>query len=176
MSIYQIFNAASPTTVKIVPVTSGTSLKTMLQVVPSATNPIRIVEWGISTTAPSTTTTLSAELMETDVAATSLTAHVVAGLIDVDALALANTGDQSTNIIQVGTSSTGYTAGVEGTITATRVFDARWVTLSSAAGYEYSKQFPLGREPVLAVGKFGRIRVHTATTAVDVICWMTVEV
>lgn len=175
MAIYQIFNAASPTTVKIVPVNSGTGLKTLLQVVPSATNPAKIIEWGISTTAPASTATFSVELLETDVAATSLTAHVTAGLIDMDAFALANTGDQATNIIQVGTSSTGYTAGAEGTITATRVFDARWVTLSSAAGYEYSKQFPLGREPVLAVGKFGRIRVH-ASVAVDVVCWMTVEV
>ena len=173
MAIYQIFNAPSPTTAKIVPVSSGTAIKTLLQVKPSATLVAKIIEWGISTSAPASAGTLSVELLETDVAAT-VTAHVAAGIAKLDAAALRG-GDPTTNLIQVGTSATGYTSSAEGTITASRVFDGRYVTLSSAAGYEYVKQFPLGREPVLDLALFGRIRVH-ASVAVDVLCYITVEI
>lgn len=172
MAIYQIWNAPSPTTAKIVPVTSGTSIKTMVQVKPSATLRARIIEWGISTSAPASTATFSVELLEADAAAT-VTAHVAAGIVKLDALAL-HSGDQTTNLIQVGTTATGYTSSNENSPAASRVFDARYVTLSTAAGYEYVKQFPLGREPVLEISMFGKIRVH-ASVAVDVLCYITVE-
>jgi len=40
---------------------------------------------------------------------------------------------------------------------------------------QYVKQFPLGREPVIQVNKFGRIRV-TFGTAVNAYAYMIVEV
>jgi hypothetical protein len=174
MSQYTIYNGASPTTAKQVPVATGTAIKTHLQVQPSATKPLKIIAWGIQTTAPASTGTISAELLEANVAATSLTAHVTAGIVRVDAEAVMG-GDPVTNLIQVGTANTGYSAGAEGSITATRMFDSRWATMSSAAGYEYAVQFPLGREPTIDEALFARIRIHTSVT-VDAICWMTVEI
>jgi hypothetical protein len=170
MALYTIWNGPMPTTAAQVPVTTGTSIKTLLQVKASDTNPIRIVEWGISFDGSAAATPIKVELLETDVAAT-VTASAQADIVRFDGLALANTGNQTTNLIPVGTTSTGYTASGEGSITATRVFDAQLVAPTN----QYVKQFPLGREPVIAVGKFGRVRV-TAGAAVNAYCYLTVEV
>lgn len=169
MGLYTIFNGPSPTTAAQVPVTTGTAIKTLLQVKPSATNTLKIVEWGISFDGSAAATPIKVELLETDVAAT-VTASAAADIVKTDAAALAG-GDPTTNLIQVGTTSTGYTSTSEGTITATRVFDAQLVAPTN----QYVKQFPLGREPVIQISKFGRIRV-TAGAAVNAYCYMVVEV
>lgn len=169
MALYAIYNGPSPTTAAQVPVTTGTAIKTLLQVEPSATNAIKVVEWGISFDGSAAATPIKVELLETDVAAT-VTAHVAAGIVKLDAEALTN-GDPTTNLIQVGTANTGYTATAEGTITATRMFDAQLIAPTN----QYVKQFPLGREPVIQISKFGRIRV-TAGAAVNAYCYVIVEV
>lgn len=169
MALYQIFNGPSPTTAAQVVVTTGTAIKTLLQVQPSGTLVARIVEWGISFDGSAAATPIKVELLETDVAAT-VTAHVAAGIVKLDAAALAG-GDPTTNLIQVGTAATGYTASAEGSITVSRMFDAQLIAPTN----QYIKQFPLGREPVIQVAKFARIRV-TAGAAVNAYCYMTVEV
>lgn len=168
-SLVQIFNGAAPTTAAQVAVTTGTAIKTLLQVEPSATNPIRIIEWGISFDGSAAATPIKVELVETDVAAT-VTASAAADLVKLNGDAL-NNGTLSTNLIQVGTANTGYTGSAEGTITATREFDVQFVAPTS----QYFKQFPLGREPMIQVSKFARIRV-TAGAAVNAYCYMTVEI
>ena len=173
MALFQIFNGATPTTAKFVAVTTGTSIKTLLQVKPSATLPARIVEWGFKCDAPSAAALAVIELLETDVAAT-VTAHVAAGINKLDAAAVA-CGDPTTNLIQVGTTSTGYTSAGEGSITAVRLFDQITTTIPTTNGYEFVKQFPLGREPMLTVSLFARIRVHFGS-ATNAVCYMTVEV
>lgn len=173
MAIYQIFNGATPTTAKFVAVTTGTSIKTLLQVKPSATIVAKIIEWGFRCDAPATAALAVVELLETDVAAT-VTAHVAAGINKVDAEALRG-GDPTTNLIQVGTSATGYTSSGEGSITSVRLFDSIVQTIPASNGYEFVKQFPLGREPVLDVALFGRIRTHFSV-AVNAVCYMTIEV
>ena len=169
MALYQIFNGPSPTTAAQVPVTTGTAIKTLLQVKPSATNTIQVVEWGISFDGSAAAAGIKVELLEADVAAT-VTASAAADIVKLDASALAN-GDPTTNLIVVGTTSTGYTSTAEGTITATRVFDAQLVQPTN----QYVKQFPLGLEPVIQVSKFLRIRV-TAAAAVNAYCYVTVRV
>lgn len=169
MALYFIANGPSPTTAAQAEVTTGTSIKTLLQVKPSATLIARIVEWGISFDGSAAATPIKVELLETDVAAT-VTAHVAAGIVKLDAAALAG-GDPTTNLIQVGTTSTGYTASGEGSITATRVFDAQLIAPTN----QYVKQFPLGREPIIQLGLFARIRV-TAGAAVNAYAYMVVEV
>lgn len=164
--LVQIFNGAMPTTAKLTPVTTGTSIKTLLQVKPSATVPLKIVEWGISFDGFAAAQPIAVELLETDVAAT-VTALANADLHRLDADAIA-AGDLTTNLIQVGTTSTGFTASGEGSITATRLFDAQQVAPTN----QYVKQFPLGREPFLQVAKFLRIRVH-APAEVNAICYVT---
>lgn len=169
MAIYQIYNGPSPTTAGQVAVTTGTAIKTLLQVKPSATLAAKIIEWGISFDGSAAATPILVELLETDVAAT-VTAHVAAGIVKVDGDAL-NGGDPTTNLIQVGTTSTGYTGTAEGSITATRCFDVQQIAPTN----QYVKQFPLGREPLIDIAKFARIRV-TAGAAVNAICYMTVEI
>lgn len=169
MALFFIANGPSPTTAAQVVVTTGTSIKTLLQVKASATKTFQIVEWGISFDGSAAAAGIKCELLETDVAAT-VTAHVAAGLVKLDGEALAY-GDPTTNLLPVGTTSTGYTSSGEGSITATRVFDAQLIQPTN----QYIKQFPLGLEPVIQTSKFARIRV-TAAAAVNAYCYMIVRV
>lgn len=169
MALFLIDNGPMPTTAGQVAVTTGTAIKTLLQVKPSATKVAKIVEWGISFDGAVAAAGIKVELIETDVAAT-VTASVANDIHKIDADALA-CGDPTTNLIQVGTAATGYTATAEGTITAIRTFDPQLIQPTN----QYVKQFPLGREPVIQVAKFARIRV-TAAAAVNAICYMVIEI
>lgn len=169
MALYLMTNGPMPTTAKVAPVTTGTAIKTLLQVKPSATILARIVEWGFALDGA---TAGSVELLETDVAAT-VSAFALADIHKYDSAALCG-GDQTTNLIQIGTTSSGYTSTGEGTITAVRLLDLPFI-VSAGSPLVYVKQFPLGREPVIQIGKFGRIRVHVGT-AVNALCHMVVEV
>jgi hypothetical protein len=169
MAIYRIYNGPSPTTAAQAVVTTGTVIKTLLQVSTSATKPAKLRAWGISFDGAAAAAGIKCECLETDVAAT-VTAHVTAGIVKIDGEALAG-GDPVTNLIPVGTAATGYTASAEGTITTSRVFDAQLIQPTNQWVY----QWPLGTEPVLNISKFTRIRV-TAAAAVNAICFMDVEV
>ncbi len=169
MAQYLIANGPMQTTAAFATVATGTSIKTLLQVKPSATLAMKIIEWGISFDGSAAATPGKVELIETDVAAT-VTASVANDLSKYDALAIAG-GDPTTNLIQVGTTSTGYTSTSEGSITAVRNFDLQLIAPTN----QYVKQFPLGREPFLQVGKFARIRVTFGTT-VNAYCYMIVEI
>ena len=161
MSLYLICNGPMPTTAAQAVVTTGTAIKTLLQLKPF--NIIRIIEWGISLDGSSAATPIKVELLETDVAAT------VTASADVDVTKLGpGVADQAVASIAgltLGTAATGYTATAEGTITAVRMLDVQLIAPTN----QYVKQFPLGREPVIQIGKFGRIRV-TAGAAVNAYC------
>lgn len=169
MALYLLQNGAVGTTAAPVAVTTGTSIKTLLQFKPSATVIAKIIEWGISFDGSAAATPGKIELMESDVAAT-VTAHAAADITKYDSDALMG-GDPTTNLIQVGTTSTGYTSTSEGTTTAARMFDLQLIAPTS----QYVKQFPLGREPVLQVSKFARVRV-TFGAAVNAYCYMIVQI
>lgn len=167
--IYTVYNGPSPTTAAQAVVTTGTSIKTLLQIKPGATQYMRIIEWGISFDGSAAATPIKVELVEQDAAAT-VTAHVAAGIVKVDALAI-GAGDPTTDIFEVGTAATGYTSSNENSPAASRMFDAELVAPTN----QYIKQFPLGREPILKAGQFAKIRV-TAGAAVNAYCYITVEV
>lgn len=169
MALYLLQNGAAGTTAAPVAVTTGTAIKTLLQFKPSATIAAKIVEWGISFDGSAAATPGKVELMESDVAAT-VTALATADITKYDADALAG-GDPTTNLIQVGTTSTGFTSTSEGTTTVSRMFDLQLLPPTGP----YVKQFPLGREPILQVGKFARIRV-TFGTAINAYCYMIVSI
>lgn len=153
---YIAFNGASPTTAAQVKVTTGTAVKTLLQIAIPSTTSITIIEWGISFDGSAAATPIEAELLQTDVAATvtSLTPTIY-GV------------DTTPSLCVGGTAATGYTASAEGTITATRVFDAQLISPTN----QYWKQYPLGREPVVPLSKFLRVRVTTAA-AVNAYCYI----
>lgn len=170
MALFLLGNGPMQTTAAFAAVTTGTAVKTMLQFKPSATLVARIIEWGISFDGSSAATPGKVELIETDVAAT-VTAMVAADITKLDADAIA-CGDPTTNLIPVGTTSTGYTATGEGSITAVRNLDGPQFISPTT---QFIKQFPLGREPVVQVSKFARIRV-TFGTAVNAYCYMIISV
>lgn len=169
MAQYFIANGPMPTTAAQAAVTTGTAIKTMLQVKPSATIGLTVFEWGISFDGSAAATPGKIELLETDVAAT-VTAHDANSIVKWDQAALMG-GDPTTNLIQVGTTSTGYTSTGEGSITSVRMLDVQFIAPTG----QYVKQFPLGREPFAQISKFLRIRV-TFAAAVNCYCYVIVQV
>lgn len=169
MARYKIYNGPRPTTAAQASVTTGTVIKTLLQVQVSATLGMRIVEWGISFDGSAGAAGIKCELIETDVAAT-VTAHVASGIVRLDEAAVQG-GDPTTNLILVGTAATGYTATAEGSITDARVLDAQIIQPTN----QYVLQFPLGERPYMKPGAFfTRVRV-TAGAAVNAVCYIVVE-
>lgn len=166
---YLVYNGPMQTTAKPAAVTTGTSIKTMLQLKPGATVACTIIDWWIMFDGYTAATPISVELIETDVAAT-VTAFVANDITKFNAHALLG-GDPTTALISVGTSASGYTATAEGSITAVRNL-APPCLITPTAGQVI--QMPLGREPIIQAGKFARVRVH-AGAAVNCLCGMTVE-
>jgi len=157
---YIAFNGPSPTTAAQVAVTTGTAIKTLLQIATPSTTDIKVIEWGISFDGSSAATPIKVELLQTDVAATvtSLTPTIWGN------------PNAPASLCVGGTSATGYTSTAEGTITATREFDVQFIAPTN----QYMKQFPLGREPWVPVSKFLRVRV-TAGAAVNAYCYVIWE-
>ena len=164
MHRYKTWNGPMPTTAAQAAVSTGTAIKTMLQLATPATRQIQLIAWGFTLDDPPGADAV-VELLQTDVAAT-VTAHVAAGVQPLDPNAPAS-------LLTLGTAATGYTASVEGSITATRVFDA--VALSSVSGespLHYAYQWMPDERPIIAISKFLRVRATTPTTAVDMRCWI----
>lgn len=169
MALFLIPSGPMPTTAAQAVIATGTAIKTLLQFKPSATLPAKIIEWGISFDGFAAAAPIKCELLETDVAAT-VTAHIAQDITKLDVAALA-CGDPTTNLIQVGVAATGYNSSNEGSIAAVRMLDCQLIAPTN----QYVKQFPLGREPVIQVAKFCRIRV-TAGTGVNAYSYIVVEI
>lgn len=166
MSLYTIYNSAMPTTASIAGVTTGTTIKTLLQLKPF--NVCKIVEWGISFDGATATTPITVELLDTGTVFATVTASVDQDIVKFDG---AEGAVASIAGLTLGATATGYTSSAEGTITTTKVFDGQFVAPTN----QYVKQFPLGREPKLVIGNSVRIRVK-AGTAVNAICYMVIEI
>lgn len=154
-----------PTTAAQASVTTGTAIKTMLQIATPSTRQIQLISWGFSLDDPPGADGVI-ELLQTDVAAT-VTAHVAAGIQPLDPNAPAS-------LCAGGTALTGYTATVEGTTAASRVFDAMSVSsVTGESGLSYVYQWMPDERPIIAISKFLRVRATTPTTAADMRCWVT---
>lgn len=163
--IYSIFNGPMPTTASQLAVTTGTAIKTMLQL--KAFNVIKVIEWGISFDGAAAGAGIEAELLDTGTVFGTVTASADA---DIAKLEGADQAVASVAGLTLSTSGTGYTCTSEGSITAVKMFDAQFI---QPAG-QYVKQFPLGREPRIIVGNCARIRVKAAA-AVNAICYMIID-
>jgi hypothetical protein len=164
--IYTVYNGPMQTTASPIKVTTGTALKTMLQLNPIV--PCRVIEWGISFDGSAAATPGVCELIQTDVAAT-VTAYVANDITKMDGEARFF-GSPTTNYITVGASASGYTATVEGTTTLVSNLDMPQLI---APTNQFVKQFPLGREPYVEAAKFLRIRVNFAA-AINAFCYVMV--
>lgn len=166
MHRYKTWNAPMPTTAALAKVTTGTAIKTMLQIATPATRKLKILSWGFSLDAASAAVGV-VELLQTDVAAT-VTAHVASGVQPLDA-------NLPASLVTLGASATGYTASAEGTPTASRVFDAKEIPIAAGlTDLTYSYQFMPDEMPIVDISKFLRVRV-TFTSATNMICWVCWE-
>lgn len=161
---YVAWNFAQPTTAAPTLVTTGTAIKTLLQLATPSTEDLIVVAWGIEFDGTAAAAPIKVELIDTDVAAT-VTAHGASGLVKVSA------PNNAGSLLTLGTSATGFTASAEGTPGSTsRLLDFHQVPPNGGWNYE----FPLGREPQVAVSRFVRLRVHAAA-AVNASCWIRWE-
>ena len=168
MPQYKLYNGPFPTAAAQLAVTTGTSIKTMLQVKGIAALQMKVKAWGVSMDGAAAAAGVQWELVETGTIFATVTAHVAAGIFGWDALGLATL---STTYFAVGTAATGFTSTVEGTIVASRTFDSQLVQPTG----QYAWEFSLGNEPVVEAVSALRIRC-TAAAAVNALCWAILEV
>jgi hypothetical protein len=168
---YIVYNGPMVTTAAPAKVTTGTAIKTMLQVVPAV--PIKPILWAVSFDGSAAATPGVCELIDTYAVAATVTAYAVAdvapygGLSDVPV----NTTGSSGTPLNLGTALSGYTSTSEGSITTTRLGDVQLVAPTN----QYLQQFPLGREWFVPAGHTLRIRM-TFGTAVNALCYVIFEV
>lgn len=172
MALYTLYNGPMPTTAAQAAVTTGTAIKTLLQVKlgGSTNHPAKVVEWGISFDGSAAATPIKCELLTTGTVGATITEFVAADIISLDPNTAAVTDDFPFAFTAAGDES-GYTATAEGSITATREFDVQFVAPTN----QYIKQFPLGREPMFKATEYLRVRV-TAGAAVNAYCYVTIEI
>jgi hypothetical protein len=155
-----------PTTAAQASVTTGTAIKTMLQLATPSTRQLQLISWGFTIdSAPGDSSVF--ELLQTDVAAT-VTAHVASGVQPLDPNAPAS-------LTTLSTTGTGYTASAEGTPAGVRVFDvvAANSSLTLTAGMAtYRYQWMPDERPIIGTSKFLRVRATTPTTAVNMRCFV----
>lgn len=169
---YLVTNGPAPTTAVVAPVTTGTSIKTLLQLVSKHSSvSFKIIEWGISFDGSAAATPGKVELIETDVGAT-ITQYANADFHKQNMAAL-RAGDPTTQVFDISsTTKSGYTSSGEGSITAGRLLAAPQLIAPTT---QFQQQFPLGQQPEVDGAKWARIRVHFGT-AVNALCYMIVEV
>lgn len=163
MHRYKVFNGPMPTATAQQKVTTGTAIKTMLQVATPSTRQLQLIAWGFTLDGvPGSAGQV--ELIQADVAAT-VTAHVASGVQSLDPNAPAS-------LMTLSTTGTGYTASAEGTVTATRTFDVNLVPpTAGATDINYYYQWMPDERPIIAVSKFLRVRA-TFGAAVNLSCWI----
>lgn len=154
MTLYVAYNCAIDTTTGVMAGTSyATGAKCAIQLAAPSGSDLRIVEWGVSSSATAPAAKTIYTLAQASAASTMSTAHSTSTILPV--------GDSSrTCPLSMGTTSTGYGNGAITTNTTER-------QLAGFAGdptEHYEKQFPLGREPVVQAGKFAQLRISTQAT------------
>lgn len=164
--LYRVWNGAMPTTAALPKVTTGTVIKTMLQIKLKSGVLGYVAEWGIGFDGSALATPIACELIETGTVFATVTAHVASGIVK---FAPAGAPDPTTAFFEVSTTATGFTASAEGTTTASRLLDSQLVSPAD----KYVLQFPLGARPEIDTGTALRVRV-TAGAAVNAWCYVLV--
>lgn len=155
------YNSAAPTTAARAGVTTGTAIKTMLQIATPAARPLQMVKWGVMfESAP--TAIVRCELVTTAAVAATVTAHVAAGVQPYD-----RTAGTPASLMTLGTTSTGYTSTAEGTVAATRTAD-EWIAPIGVSSYAF--EWSLGRGFEVPPSTILRIRMTTGT-ALNAVCF-----
>ncbi len=163
MHRYTCWNGAAATTAAMASVTTGTSIKAMLQLSTPSTRQIQILSWGYQLSAAPASGTGQIELLQVDVAASGGVAHVAAGVQPLDPNA-------PPSLLTLGTGNTGYSFATLNSPTVSRSFDQSIIPATTAAAgiasLDYYKDFMPDERPIIAVSKFLQVRV-TFTAAVS---------
>jgi len=157
--VYAVTNGAAPGAAAPVAITTGTAIKTMLQLATNTTTPaIRVVEWWVEFDGATAATPIKVELVRhTGGPQTTLTAYAATDI------AKFNDPNAPASSIQLGTALSGFNnTTTEVTPTTAVSLETHFVPPTSGIYV----QFPLGREPEVAVSTFARIRT-TAGAAVN---------
>jgi len=168
MAIYRVYNGVAPAAADLVAVTTGTVIKTMLQILGNALVVPKIKAWGVSMDGAAAAAGIQWELLTTGTVAATVTAHVAAGLAARNRAALLQA---SSIFFNLGVSATGFDASAEGTVTESRLFDSQIIQPTGQYAWEWS----LDNEPEVEALDILRIRC-TAAAAVNAICWVDLEV
>jgi len=156
---YAVMNGAAPGAAAAVPITTGTAIKTHIQLATNTTTPaIRFVEWWAEFDGSTAATPIKVELIRhTGGAQTTLTAYAAADIAKV------NDPNAPTSSVQLGTALSGFSnTTAEVTPTGAVSLETHFVPPTSGIYV----QFPLGREPEVQVSAFARLRT-TAGAAVN---------
>jgi hypothetical protein len=154
---YQVMNGAAPGAAAPVAVASSAVIKTMIQLSTSANREARITEWWWEGDGSTAAAPVKVELVRHGTGpCTTVTAYVAADIMKYEP----NSGPSQ---ITLGTSNSGYTATAEVTPATTPNSIAHFVPPTSGIYIQY----PLGREPEIALSTFARIR-NTAAVSVNV--------
>jgi hypothetical protein len=156
---YTVLNGAVPGAAAAVPITTGTAIKTHLQVATNATSQaIRVIEWWTEFDGSAAATPIRVEMIRhTGGAQNSLTAY---GAADI---AKSNDPNAPASTVQLGVALSGFSTGAT-EITPTTVSNLSTQFIPPTSGVYI--QYPLGREPEVQVAAFLRLRT-TAGAAVN---------
>jgi len=156
---YGVTNGAAPGAAAPVAITTGTAIKTMIQLATNTTTPaIRFTEWWVEFDGSTAATPIKVELLRhTGGPQTTLTAYVAGDI------AKFNDPNAPASSIQLGTALSGY-SNTTAEITPTTAVSLETHFVPPTSGIYV--QFPLGREPEVQVSAFARLRT-TAGAAVN---------
>lgn len=162
--VYSAFNGAGPTTVAPVAITTGTTVKTMIQMATSASCEARFVEWSWEGSGSAAATPAVVELMFHTSGAATVTAYTAATDFK------KYEPNSRASLMTVGATASGFTSSGEGTPATALGSIVHQVPVTSGIYIQY----PLGREPEMAVSTFARVR-NTVTPAVNAVCFVAWE-
>lgn len=163
---YTVLNGAIPGAAAAVPITTGTAIKTMLQLQMGAQIAGRIVEWWTEFDGSAAATPIRVEVLgATGGPQTTLTSYAAGDITK------ANDPNAGTTGITLGSNASGFgTGAAEVTPTGVRNLATHFVPPTSGIYIQY----PLGREPEQSGGNYLRHRV-TAGAAVNCYAGLTWE-
>ncbi len=164
--VYSVLNGAAPGAAAPVNITTGTALKTMLQLATNATTPsIDIAEWFVTFDGSVAGTPIKVELLRHQTAPqTTLTAYVAGDITKV------SDPNSPASSVQLGTALSGFGTGAAEVVPTGSPVSIETHLVSPTSGF-YT-QFPLDVRPEVAVNNFLRVRT-TAGTAVN--CYAGVQ-
>lgn len=164
---FKIFNGPMPTTAARAAVTTGTAIKTMLQVKGLTT--LKILEWGVTGDGAAVAAGVEWELLTTALIAATVTASVEADIVRIPTRPSEVSDSRlAADFLTLSTTGTGYTSSGEGTVAATKTFDSVFVTPTDNFIRVLSSPILVPAATIL------RVRCKAAV-AINAICWVVVE-